>query len=369
MVKKIILCSDNSDTAFLASEAALALAKAFEAEVVGVHAYNASMHQGVFRIMEPTLPVQYQKEDILLKQRELHSSLINIGLKRISLSYLQPFEDSFRSAQIKFKSVVKEGKNFQVLQGLLAEEEGDLVVIGSSGFNHNGNGFIGSVCLRVLRNVNRNFLVVKKAINLRNPRFVIGLDGSTSAIAALKMANMLGARFDAELHLIYVFDSKLHKDIFERLKDSLINRETPNQKESLKRVSGVSFSFNSKQQEQIHDQFIDKGLERVGRMILEKAEKDAVFEMGLFTRATKENIDGCGRNGELVIEKKVLEGQIYKRICQYAQEVEAEFIFLGRIGRHFSEGMDIGSVTENVVRFAPCNVFVSRQSEQAGWQL
>ena len=53
-------------------------------EVVGVHGYNAFMHEGAFRIMEPTLPQQYQKEEILQKQRAVHGKLINVGILKTS---------------------------------------------------------------------------------------------------------------------------------------------------------------------------------------------------------------------------------------------------------------------------------------------
>ncbi len=72
--------------------------------------------------------------------------------------------------------------------------------MGSHGFNSNGDGFIGSVCLRVLRLVDTNFLIVKKDIDLFNPRFIVCLDGSASAILALRYARLLSDAFNAEIH-------------------------------------------------------------------------------------------------------------------------------------------------------------------------
>lgn len=351
---KIILCFDNSEISFLASNAALDLAKAFNAEVVGVHGYNAFMHEGAFRIMEPTLPAEYQKEDILVKQRKAHSTLINMGMEKISKSYLRPIEESFRGADVRYRTRVKEGKNYAAVNAMLREEDSDLVVMGSSGFNSNGKGFIGSVCLRILRSNDRNIMIVKKTSEQKNKKFIACLDGSSSAIYTLKIAKLFASRFDADLHLIYVFDSALHKDVFGRLKESVINSE--------------GFSFNTKEQEKIHDEFIDKGLARVGNMILDKAEEE-VF--GIVTKAPVIT-DGWGlveQSEPLARTKKVLEGHIYKKICDYASEINADMIFVGRNGRHYAEGMDIGSVTENVVRFAPCSVLVSRSERYKGWEL
>lgn len=353
-IRKIILCFDNSDLSIQASETALVLAGAFGSEVVGVHAYNAFMHEGAFRIMEPTLPAAYQKEEILQKQRDVHSTLINVGMEKISLSYLKPVEDSFSAAEICYRSRVKEGKNFNAINSILQEEGGDLVLIGSSGFNGNGKGFIGGVCIRVLRSNDRNFLIFKKPVALKQPKFVVCLDGSSSAISALKMARLLANKFEAQIHLVYGFDSELHKNLFMRLKESLINRE--------------GFSFNSKQQEKIHDEFIDKGLARVGNMILDKAEQEVFGAVTVNPVLT----NGWGLAGEPDSSprtKRVLEGHIYKKICDYASDIGADMIFVGRTGRHFTEGMDIGSTAENVVRFASCSVFVASHEEYKGWEL
>ncbi len=342
-LQRIILCFDNSELSSVASDITLNIASSFGSEVIGAHVYNAFMHEGAFRIMEPTLPPQFQREDILLKQRKLHNTLINVGMEKISLSYMKPLEDMFRASQIDFKPIVKEGKNFKALNDILGEMDADLIVIGSSGFNSNGKGFIGSVCLRVIRNNNMDFLVVKGSLDLHSPKFIVCLDGSSTAINALRKAMLLANKYNAEIHLVYVFDSALHKDVFGRLKESLINRD--------------GFSFNTKEQEKIHDEFIDKGLARVGRMILDRAERE-VFEG-----------QGARGKGQDKAIKRVLEGHIYKRICDYAKDVKADLIFLGRTGRHFVDGMDIGSVTENVLRFSPCNVYVTRHKEFKGWDL
>jgi nucleotide-binding universal stress UspA family protein len=222
-----------------------------------------------------------------------------------------------------------------------------------------------------LRNNDKNFLVIKRPLNFSNPRFVVCLDGSSSAIGALRMAKLFGDKYNAELHLIYVFDSALHKEVFGRLKESVINRE--------------GFSFNSKEQERIHDEFIDKGLARVGNMILEKAEREVFSEAlspppdSMVARpghsAVSQGLpiaDAWGLVGDdrtIPRIKKVLEGHIYKKICDYASEVNADLIFVGRTGRHFVEGMDIGSVTENVMRFSPCSVFVASSEKHKGWEL
>ncbi len=347
--KKILLCFDNSDQSMISAETTLKLAMVFNSEVIGVHGYNAGMHEGAFRIMEPTLPERYQKEELLTRQRDVHNRLINIGMEKISLSYLKPLRERFTGTSINFRERVKEGKNFTAVKEIIEDEKGDLVIMGSHGFNSDGNGFIGSVCLRVMRLIDTNFLIVKRGIDFSRPRFVVCLDGSASALSALRHAKLFQDAFDAEIHMIYVYDSALHRQLFGRLKESVINRE--------------GFSFNSKEQERIHDEFIDKGLARVGEMILERAEREVFSE-----------VMSVGHGFGLVSEsktlvKKVLEGHIYKRICDYLEDINADIVFLGRTGRHYAESIDIGSVTENVLRFSPSNVFISRSERFRGWEL
>jgi len=333
-LRKIILCVDNSDLSTEASEATLHLAKTFNAEVVGIHGYNALMHDHAFRMIEPTLPGKYQREDLLLKQREVHNSLIREGMEKISLSYLRPIENAFHAAGVTFRARVQEGKNYQAINEQLLREGGDLVVMGSAGFHSHPKGFIGSVCLRVLRSNDRNFLVIKKPLPSQNPVCMVCLDGSSSSLGALWTARVLAGKYDGELHLVYVYDSSLHREVFGRLKESLISRE--------------GFTFRTGEQERFHDQFIDQGLARVGHRILDKAEDKAWRGPG--------NSENSGPSPI----KKVLDGPIYKKICDYASEVKADLIFMGRTGRHFVEGMDLGSVTENVVRFSPCSVWVTK---------
>jgi nucleotide-binding universal stress UspA family protein len=368
-MKKLVLCVDNSDGSTLASGAALGLAKKLGLEVTGVHSYNAVMHEGAFKMMEPILPARFQKEEILKKQREVHSSLISVGMQKISLSYLRPHQAEFEAAGVTFTGKVAEGKNFKALEGLICAEDPDITVIGASGFSDeykSVEGFLGSVCLRVVRDLDRDFLVVKKPLNLDKPVYVVGLDGSAAALKTLASAKALAVETGATLHLVYVFDTKLHRDIFAKLKDALINSE--------------GFKFNTAAQDKNHDEFIDKGLLGVGMKILSRAV-DEVLGAAPNSSCPNSSGDVSGVAGGMGLVgnadatlrppfiTKVLEGYTHKRICEYAAEVGADMIFVGRTGRHFIEGMDLGSTAENVLRYAPANVFVTGHIKHDGWRI
>ena len=88
MYKSIYVPVDNSDHSNRAVASALALGKAYSAKLVGCHVYAAKLHDYRFRQMEYTLPEEYIDEVELERQRKIHDSLITMGLKLISDSYL-----------------------------------------------------------------------------------------------------------------------------------------------------------------------------------------------------------------------------------------------------------------------------------------
>ncbi|MCI4625895.1 MAG: universal stress protein, partial [Candidatus Magnetoovum sp. WYHC-5] len=351
-LKRVMLCIDNGKLSSALSTNAFNLANSFGAEVVGIHGYNAQMHEGAFRVMEPTLPSEYQQEEVLQKQRSVHNELIKLGMEKISLSYLKPYEEFFQGLGVSYRMRVEEGKNYRAVGSLIRQEKGDMVVIGANGFNGNSKGYLGSVCLRVVRQNDIDTLVVKKGFNrTEKPRYVVGLDGSACALDALKSAKLFASKYNAEIHMVYVFDSHLHKDIFNTLKEAVISKE--------------GFNFNTKEQEKMHDMFIDKGLAKVGQMILERAQLDVFAEN---VRA----MDGfslVGKDSVVPIETRILEGHVYKEICNYAEQIFADMIFVGRTGRHYVDGMGLGSTTENVLRYSPCDVFIKKNKEYKGWEL
>src|SRR5207237_2828154 len=88
MYKSIYVPVDNSDHSNRAVACAIALGKTFTAKLVGCHVYAAALHDYRFRQMEYTLPEEYLDEVELERQRKIHDSLITMGLKLISDSYL-----------------------------------------------------------------------------------------------------------------------------------------------------------------------------------------------------------------------------------------------------------------------------------------
>ena len=97
MYKSIYVPVDNSDHSNRAVSCAIGLGKAYSAKLVGCHVYAAKLHDYRFRQMEYTLPEEYIDEVELERQRKIHDSLITMGLKLISDSYLDGMSRLCRS--------------------------------------------------------------------------------------------------------------------------------------------------------------------------------------------------------------------------------------------------------------------------------
>src|SRR5215470_18073148 len=103
MYKSIYVPVDNSDHSNRAINCAVELGKSFSAKLVGSHVYAASLHDYRFRQMEYTLPEEYIDEVELERQRKIHDSLITMGLKLISDSYLDSMSKLCRESQLDFE--------------------------------------------------------------------------------------------------------------------------------------------------------------------------------------------------------------------------------------------------------------------------
>ena len=87
------------------------MGKADSAKLVGCHVYAAKLHDYRFRQMEYTLPEEYIDEVELERQRKIHDSLITMGLKLISDSYLDGMSKQCKESSIEFEPRMMDGKH------------------------------------------------------------------------------------------------------------------------------------------------------------------------------------------------------------------------------------------------------------------
>ncbi len=329
MFKKIYVPVDNSEYANQAIEMALALARPWNATIVGSHVYAAKMHDYRFKQMEYTLPEEYQDENELARQRKIHDSLITMGLQLISDSYLDVLQRRCQEAGLAYERKTFDGKHYKVLVEDIAQSDYDLVIMGALGIGAVKDSLIGSVCERVTRRVQRDVLVIK---HLADPvacgeTIVVGIDGSPQCFGGLKTAIELSKAFHKPIEVVSVYDPFLHYVAFNGIVDVLSEQ--------------ASKVFRFKEQEQLHEEIIDTGLAKIYQSHLEVAREIA-------------RADGVD------VQLTLLPGKAFEKLLQHVRKVKPWMLILGRIGIHSQPGeMDLGSNTENLLRLAPCHVLLS----------
>jgi nucleotide-binding universal stress UspA family protein len=333
--RKILLCVDNSTHSNYAAEKTADIAGALEAKVVAAHVYAARLHDRRFADLEPGLPQQYQTPERLEASRRTHGSLIGQGLRMISDSYLQAAAGKLNGVAVEHKNI--EGKNYVELTRESAQGY-DLVVIGSRGLGLatlNGQcppETLGSVCERLVRQTRVDVLVVKDARPL-GETILVGTDGSPQSYAALRKALALAAAVGGRVEVVTCFDPHFHPVAFESIAKVLSEEDAQ--------------VFRFKEQEVIHDNVINQGLENLYRGYLENAR-----------------IVAQGR--DQTIETRLLQGKPAYEMAARSRQIRASLVVVGRFGMHCVEDLDIGCTAETLVRLAQTNVLVvNEKGEEA----
>lgn len=329
MYKKILVCLDNSDYSTAAIDIALHIARASKASVTGCHVYAARLHSTRFKQMEAGLPAKYQDETELTRQRGLHSSLIERGLRVISDSYMAPLEEKAKTFDIKPEYVHREGKNYEEIIKEATEGGYDLVCMGALGLGRTDVSRIGSVAERVARRVGCDILLVRDTVFTRpsGRQAVAAIDGSANSFGALGCALFLAGAFNLKSGAISAFDPDFHYAAFRSIATVLTDE--------------AARLFKFKEQEMLHSEIIDKGLQKIYQGHLDAAKAFAgKKDVGLSTT--------------------LLSGKPFCEVIKYIKNTTPFILALGRTGVHAGEALDIGSTTENCLRDAPCNILISR---------
>jgi nucleotide-binding universal stress UspA family protein len=310
------------------------LGKAFSAKLVGCHVYAAKLHDYRFRQMEYTLPEEYIDEVELERQRKIHDSLITMGLKLISDSYLDGMSKQCVASGLEFEPRMMDGKHHIEILKDLAGSQHDLVVIGAVGIGRARDSVIGSVCERVARQSDRDVWVVKHVPEpgeAERDTILVGVDGSPQSFGALMTAIDLARTFGKKVETIAVYDPYLHYSVF----NGIVNVLT----EQAAKV------FRFEEQNQLHEEIIDTGLAQIYQSHLEVAER----------MANEEGVE---------IKKTLLDGKPFQKIIDHARKTNPFLIVLGRIGVHSpKDETALGSNVENILRAAPCDVLLSTRLE------
>ncbi|KAB2912031.1 MAG: universal stress protein UspA [Hyphomicrobiaceae bacterium] len=325
-LRRILVGLDASDHAERALTEAARLAATAGGTVAGIHAYAAKLHDHRFRQMEGGLPERYREEEELERQRQVHDTLITRGLGIIGDSYHDAAEQACVKAGVPYRRLSPEGKNYRRLAEAAASGEFDMIVLGAVGLGAVPGSVVGTVCERVTRRSPIDVLVIRDhRRSLGDGPLVVGIDGSPQSFGALKTALDIGRRLGAPVHAVAAYDPYFHYVAFRRIAGGLSEE------------AGRIFRF--KEQEQLHEEIIDDGLAKIYRSHLEIARAVA-------------------REEGVEIEAELLDGKPFQAICAYLAKVRAGLLLVGKTGVHADAQLDIGGTTENLLRLAPCHVWI-----------
>jgi len=330
MYKKIYVPVDNSTHSNRAIESAVRIGKAFGSELVGSHIYAAKMHDYRFKQMEYSLPEEYLEENELERQRKIHDSLITMGLKLISESYLENMKQKCTSEGVSFEGRMIDGKHHVEICRDLAASDCDLVMLGALGLGRQRDSQIGSVCERVTRSCRQDVWVIKhvpEKDESERDTILVGIDGSPQSFGALQTAFALAREFDKKIELIGVYDPYLHYLVFNSLVGTLTEK--------------AAKVFRFEEQNQLHEEIIDTGLAQIYQSHLEVAAKMAATE-------------------GIQVGKTLLDGKTFQKIHDHACKTKPWLLVLGRIGVHSDpEDTNLGSNTENLLRLSECDILLT----------
>lgn len=324
MYKRILVPVDNSTHSDEAVRLAANWSERLHATVIGFHAYAARLHETRFQQMEPGLPERYQTAGELQRQRSVHDTLISEGLAIISESYLDHAQEICRDVEVPFERQLAEGRNYVEILHEINRDGYDLVAMGALGLGEASQSLIGGVSERVLRRSPIDALLVRKALP-DSRGIMVAIDGSPSSFKAVDTALQLGIALEQPVEVVTVFDPEFHIVAFRSIANVLSDE-------------GAKL-FRFEEQQKLHEEIIDKGLEKLYRGHLEIAIRMAEEE---------------GQQ----IQTTLLEGKPFQQVLDHVSERKALLLVTGRLGLHRTENADIGSTCENLARLVQCSVLV-----------
>ncbi len=380
MYREVFVPVDNSDHSNWAVDRAIELCKRSEGRITGNHVYAARLHDVRFRQLETGLPAQFQTAKEIKRQRKVHDKLIEKGLQLISDSFLDQTAISCDAAGVPLTRQLLEGINFEevvreankgagrlpsligfdpniadkydggdkVRSDVIVDEDGriiaededqdeklagssgrdyDLIALGAHGIGKQPYSQLGGMVGRVIRQVEKDTLIVRNDRALEGGDWIVCVDGSSYSYKAMRHALEMAKEFGAKLHVCSAFDVEYHHAVFGNIKDILSVQ--------------AAKVFKFEEQEELHNNIIDKGLLKLCQANLKRAEVMAE------------------EFPEVSLETEILIGKPFQVILQWAEEIEPSLLIIGRHGGHRINGTQMGSQAENLIRLAPCNLLMT----------
>lgn len=143
-LKKVIVPTDFSDPSYVAVAAANELARAFDAELVLVHAVPPVPYYGAVPIAGPHFDIQAYQEDMVAGSEKTLKKLIEERVAK----------------EVRSRSIVRLGDPPATVVELADEEDADVIVISTHGRTGWKRFVFGSVAEKVVRTASRPVLTI-----------------------------------------------------------------------------------------------------------------------------------------------------------------------------------------------------------------
>jgi len=379
MYREVLVPVDNSAHSDLAVDRAVEICKRSAGRITATHVYAARLHDVRFRQLEVGLPAQFQEPQEIRRQRKIHDKLIEKGLQLISDSFLDEVDKRAKGADVSLTRQLLEGINFEEIANeankgagqlpsligfdpniadkydggdnvrsdvqlgddgrIIAEDEEhdeklsgrsgrdyDLVVMGAYGIGRQVYSRIGGVAKRALRKISKDVLIVRDERPIEGGSIMVCIDGSAYSYKCMRLALELAQEYGCKLLVGGAFDVEFHHAVFNNIKDVLSVQ--------------ASKVFKFEEQEALHNNVIDKGLLRLCKANVKRAQVMA------------------SEFPDIEIETQILVGKPFQVILQWAEEQNPSLLVLARHGSHRIEGTELGSQAEEIVRAAEVNTLL-----------
>ncbi|MBV7337916.1 universal stress protein [Chloroflexi bacterium TSY] len=326
LYSKAVIPTDNSELCHAGIDWAVEFAREWNTLLVGSHVYAARLHDDRFRQLEVGLPARFQTEKEIARQRNIHDKLIETGLILISDSFLDVIDKRGEENDVQIERKLLEGIHFEQIAKDVNSNDYDLVVMGAHGIGQTERSLIGQVTARVARLITTDMLVMKQTgRSLRDGKILMCVDHSAYCFMALRKALRMAKTFGASIHCVSAFDPFYHYAAFDNIRHVLSYQ------------AGKVFKFE--EQEELHNNIIDRGLKKVCEASLMRAEKVA-------------------RDEGVEITTEVLVGKPFAKIVEVCERDDFDLTVMARWGAHHVEGADMGSNTDNLLRLIPSNLLI-----------
>lgn len=278
---------------------------AFAASLAG--RFHSKLH--LLYVIEPPSMPEWGYVHLEIREAKLRQTAEE-RLSQISLEHgINP--GLVASAKVRSGAV-----EFEICQAA-ADETADLIVLASHGLGGLKHTFIGSACEGVVRHARCPVLTVREGalgtnekLDFAPKRILVTTDFSEASKRAFPYAVALAHKFEASLLLLYVVPSHLPAEI-----------------------SHLGIVLHEKQ-------MLSEAREQLPRF--RSAELDP----------------------HMHVETLVLSGTPAREICATAETHGADLIVISTHGYTGLKRFAVGSVTEKVVRHAPCPVLIIRERER-----